>query len=225
MGQASRPTRRVTAPPHPAIQRPNCRARLEGAFPSPGGADNGRNINKLGRSFDGACRPGGRRGGWYDFIRRFDRRRPESAEHPNSVMPITLLDIIMLGVMLISGLLAMIRGFMREILSIAAWLIAAVVTLYFYAKLLPFAKSYFNNDIIAAAVVVGGTFLVTLLIVMKRPSGFAIPSRRNSNWAPASDRSMTQTGRTPISPRFPSTSICSRRGNRFWSSNCRAIPA
>src|SRR5467141_1548509 len=80
-------------------------------------------------------------------------------------MPITLLDIILIGVMLVSGLLAMIRGFMREILSIAAWLIAAVVTLYFYAKLLPFAKTYFNNDIIAAAVVVGGTFLGTLLIV------------------------------------------------------------
>ena len=87
------------------------------------------------------------------------------AEDLKYVMPITILDIILIGVMLISGLLAMIRGFMREILSIAAWLIAAVVTLYFYAKLLPFAKSYFNNDIIAAAVVVGGTFLVTLLIV------------------------------------------------------------
>ena len=80
-------------------------------------------------------------------------------------MPITLLDIILIGVMLISGLLAMIRGFMREILSIAAWVIAALVTLYFYAKLLPFAKSYFNNDIVAAGAVVGGTFLVTLLIV------------------------------------------------------------
>src|SRR6266511_1332755 len=80
-------------------------------------------------------------------------------------MPITLLNIILIGVMLVSGLLAMIRGFMREILSIAAWVIAAVATLYFYAKLLPFAKSYFNNDIIAAAVVVGGTFLATLLIV------------------------------------------------------------
>ena len=45
-------------------------------------------------------------------------------------MPITLLDIILLGVMLISALLAMIRGFMREVLSIAAWVIAAVVTLY-----------------------------------------------------------------------------------------------
>ena len=31
-------------------------------------------------------------------------------------MPITLLDILLLAVMLISGLLAMIRGFMREIL-------------------------------------------------------------------------------------------------------------
>ena len=80
-------------------------------------------------------------------------------------MPITILDIILIGVMLVSALLAMIRGFMREILSIASWVIAAGVTLYAYAKLLPFAKTYFNNDIIAAAVVVGGTFLGTLLIV------------------------------------------------------------
>ena len=61
-------------------------------------------------------------------------------------MPITTLDIILLVVMLISGLLAMIRGFMREILSIAAWIAAALATLYLYARLLPFAKSYFNND-------------------------------------------------------------------------------
>ena len=80
-------------------------------------------------------------------------------------MPITLLDIILIGVMLISALLAMIRGFMREILSIAAWVIAAVATLYAYSKLLPFAKSYFNNDIVAAAAVIGGTFLLTLIVV------------------------------------------------------------
>ena len=55
-------------------------------------------------------------------------------------MPITLLDIILLVVMLISGLLAMIRGFMREILSIGAWGIAALVTLYSYARVLPLAK-------------------------------------------------------------------------------------
>ena|SRR5438874_645341 len=80
-------------------------------------------------------------------------------------MPITLLDMILIGVMLVSAVLAMIRGFMREVLSIAAWIIAAVATLYAYSKLLPFAKSYFNNDIVATAAVVGGTFLGTLIIV------------------------------------------------------------
>jgi membrane protein required for colicin V production len=80
-------------------------------------------------------------------------------------MPVTLLDIILIGVMLISALLAMIRGFMREILSIAAWVIAALATLYAFSKLLPLAKSYFNNDIVAYAIVLGGTFLGTLLIV------------------------------------------------------------
>ena len=80
-------------------------------------------------------------------------------------MPITLLDIVLIFVMLISGLLAMVRGFMREVLSITAWALAAIVTLYSYSKLLPFAKQYFNNDIVAAIAVVGGVFLLTLLIV------------------------------------------------------------
>src|SRR5579884_4039299 len=75
-------------------------------------------------------------------------------------MPITLLDIILLIVMLISGLLAMIRGFMREVLSIAAWIIAALVTLYAYPRVLPMAKQYFANDI---AIV--GVFLLTLMVV------------------------------------------------------------
>ncbi len=80
-------------------------------------------------------------------------------------MPITLLDIVLIVVMLISGLLAMVRGFMREVLSITAWALAAGATLYAYAKLLPLAKQYFNNDIVAAVAVVGGVFLGTLLVV------------------------------------------------------------
>src|SRR5579883_607847 len=80
-------------------------------------------------------------------------------------MPITILDLILLGVMLISGLLAMVRGFMREILSIAAWGAAAVVTLYSFQKLLPTAKTYFTNDTVAAVVVVAGVFLGTLIVV------------------------------------------------------------
>ena len=80
-------------------------------------------------------------------------------------MPITILDLILLGVMLISGLLAMVRGFMREILSIAAWGTAALTTLYSFSKLLPTAKTYFSNDTVAAVVVVAGVFVGTLIVV------------------------------------------------------------
>ena len=80
-------------------------------------------------------------------------------------MPITILDLVLLAVMLISGLLAMVRGFMREILSIAAWGTAALVTLYAFGKLLPTAKTYFNNDTVASVVVVAGVFVGTLIVV------------------------------------------------------------
>ena len=75
------------------------------------------------------------------------------------------LDIFLIVVMLVSGLLAMVRGFMREVLSIAAWAAAAATTLYFYARLLPFAKQYFNNDYVAAGATIGGLFLGTLILV------------------------------------------------------------
>src|ERR1700685_2696648 len=80
-------------------------------------------------------------------------------------MPITILDLVLLAVMLISGLLAMVRGFMREILSIAAWGTAALVTLYSFSKLLPTAKTYFNNDTVASLVVVSGVFVGALIVV------------------------------------------------------------
>jgi len=80
-------------------------------------------------------------------------------------MPITWLDLILLVVMIISGLLAMIRGFMREVLSIAAWGIAALVTLYSYNKVLPTVQQYFSSNTVATAVTVVGIFVLTLLLV------------------------------------------------------------
>jgi membrane protein required for colicin V production len=80
-------------------------------------------------------------------------------------MPITILDLVLLAVMLISGLLAMVRGFMREILSIAAWGTAALVTLYSYQKLLPTAKTYITSDTLASIAVIAGVFIATLILV------------------------------------------------------------
>jgi len=67
--------------------------------------------------------------------------RNQSASEPEEQsMPITLLDVILLVVMLISALLAMVRGFMREVLSIASWAAAAVVTLLAFPKVLPIVQ-------------------------------------------------------------------------------------
>src|SRR4051812_29730441 len=90
------------------------------------------------------------------------RRDPRSLERP---MPLTMLDIILLSVMLVSAILAMVRGFMREVLSIASWAAAALLTVYAYPKLKPEALKYVNSEMVASGLVIGGVFLGTLLLV------------------------------------------------------------
>jgi membrane protein required for colicin V production len=77
------------------------------------------------------------------------------------------LDIFLIAVMLISGMLAMVRGLIREVLSIAGWGAAAVAALLAYTKLLPLAKAYFStwNDYIVTIGTVGAAFLLTLIVV------------------------------------------------------------
>ncbi|WP_310619913.1 CvpA family protein [Flexibacterium corallicola] len=103
-------------------------------------------------------------------------------------MPITLLDGILLVIMFISAILAMIRGFVREVLSIASWLAAAVAAYYFYGDLVPLLSQYISSETIATAVSVALIFLVTLLVVSyitMRISDFVLDSRIG-----ALDRSM-----------------------------------
>jgi membrane protein required for colicin V production len=85
-------------------------------------------------------------------------------------MPLTLLDFILLAIMLISGLLALMRGFTREVLSLVAWAAAAVAA-YFAIKqpgLIDFAKTnipYLDKDILAQIGVGAAAFLVVLIVV------------------------------------------------------------
>jgi membrane protein required for colicin V production len=95
-------------------------------------------------------------------------------------MPITWLDLLVLTIMLVSGVLAMIRGFFREVLSVAAWAAAAAVTVMFYDKLLPIAEANLGTGTSAKVAVILGTFLVTLLIgtiIVARISNMVLDSR------------------------------------------------
>ena len=80
-------------------------------------------------------------------------------------MPIPLLDGILLGITLVSGVLAMVRGFSREVLSVASWIAAAAAAFMFYKQATPLVQPYVDNAMLAQAGAAGGIFLITLIIV------------------------------------------------------------
>ena len=80
-------------------------------------------------------------------------------------MPITLLDGILVGFTLVSAMLAMVRGFSREILSIASWAAAAAAAFFFYPAVLPYVQSYIDNEQIAMVAAAAAVFVIALIVV------------------------------------------------------------
>lgn len=99
-------------------------------------------------------------------------------------MPITLFDGLLIGLMLVSGVLAMIRGFSRELLSIGSWVAAAAAAFFFYPQLTPFVSPYTAQitssktvaDLASAGIIFAITLLVVSLITMKI-ADFIVDSR------------------------------------------------
>jgi membrane protein required for colicin V production len=80
-------------------------------------------------------------------------------------MPFPILDLVVLGVVLISALLAAVRGFTREVLAIVAWVVAAAAAWYLHPMALPLVQQYVSNGTVALAATIGGIFVVTLIVV------------------------------------------------------------
>lgn len=92
----------------------------------------------------------------------------------------TVLDGVVLVVVLLSAMLAMVRGFVREVLSVASWAIAAAAAFYFYKPLLPYVAPYISNKNIAIVASAAGVFFVTLVIasyIAMKISDFVVDSR------------------------------------------------
>jgi len=51
-------------------------------------------------------------------------------------------DLVLLGVMVLSALIAFSRGFVREVLSVGAWIGAAAVALTFHTAVNPLLSPY-----------------------------------------------------------------------------------
>lgn len=95
-------------------------------------------------------------------------------------MVITGLDFIVIAVMLVSALLAMVRGLTREVLSIASWVVAAAATLFFFPRYQEDVRALLQPSWLADIALAVGIFVVTLIIVSfitMRISDFILDSR------------------------------------------------
>jgi len=78
---------------------------------------------------------------------------------------LTYLDFILVGVMFLSALLAMMRGFTREFFSIVAWASAAVGAVYAFREFQPWARAQIQPNTVADIALLGGSFLIILAVV------------------------------------------------------------
>jgi membrane protein required for colicin V production len=95
-------------------------------------------------------------------------------------MPVTVLDAIVLIVVLISATLAMVRGFVREVLSVASWVAAAAAAYFLYRPIVPFVNPYVESTTVSTIIAVVAIFFVALIVasyITMRIADFVIDSR------------------------------------------------
>lgn len=74
-------------------------------------------------------------------------------------------DLVVIGVVVLSGLFALMRGLVKEVFSIVSWVGAALAALYGYAYVLPFVDSLVSPAWLASVVTGAGLFLISLIVL------------------------------------------------------------
>jgi membrane protein required for colicin V production len=73
-------------------------------------------------------------------------------------------DLVVIAVILLSGLIALWRGLIREVLSLVGWVGAGLVTLWAFAYVRPHARSLIDNPLLADLAAGVLLFVVSLVI-------------------------------------------------------------
>ena len=76
---------------------------------------------------------------------------------------VTVIDLVIAAVIVISAAYAAVRGLMRETLSIFAWAAAAYVALRFFPDFRPMLREAIQPDWLADAAVFAGIFMIVLV--------------------------------------------------------------
>ena len=93
------------------------------------------------------------------------------------------LDLGVIAVIGLSAIFAFARGFVREALSIVAWVGAAFITLYSYLKVEAAVEPMVHNPLLSGLIGIAGTFIVCL-IILTIITGFAARAVRSTGLSP-----------------------------------------
>ena len=83
-------------------------------------------------------------------------------------LSLTIADLAIIGVVLLSALLALYRGFVTEALAVTGWVGAAIATLTLFEPVRPFARGFVPSDLaadIGTAIVIFVVFLVVISVI------------------------------------------------------------
>ena len=80
-------------------------------------------------------------------------------------LPINITDIAVIAVVILSGLLALMRGFVAEVFSIVAWVGALAVGIYGYKPATPYVEELTGIDGPLGELIAGGVLFIIALIV------------------------------------------------------------
>jgi membrane protein required for colicin V production len=101
---------------------------------------------------------------------------------------LNIVDLVVFAVILLSGALALWRGFVRELLSLAAWTGAAYATVYFYPLLRPWMHQHIKNEFAGDAPT--GLILFCVALALLIPLGYFISGLVRGRTLTAIDRSL-----------------------------------
>src|SRR5262245_58036713 len=73
-------------------------------------------------------------------------------------------DLIVIGVVVFSAVVALFRGFIREVLSVMAWAGAVMVTLWGFSFVQPYAQNLIGQPMLANIAAGLSLFLISLVI-------------------------------------------------------------
>lgn len=80
-------------------------------------------------------------------------------------LPVNIADIAVIAVVVISGILALFRGLVHEVLAVGSWIGASFATLYGFSHALPYVKQVITVDLFAE-ITTGVLLFVSVLVIL-----------------------------------------------------------